>query len=491
MKKNFFIRIAAGFLALLMLAAALVACADKPGEGENTTAAQAGSESKPNETTASIYDENGYLLDKLPEKMNLGGDISLLYWSDVENTEFEVLETTGDLVENAIFKRDLNVQDRLGVTIVYSSTPGNNNNNAAYTNYVKNAINNGDTIDIFASYSMTTANIATLGLAENLLEYKSMDFTAPWWPADLINETTINNKLFFCSGDISTNLLYMMYTVFFNKSIISDFNLESPYDLVAANEWTFEKFMEMANTVCDTSNVGSSEYIYGFNTTSAVHVDPFFYGAGLRTLERGEDGTPVISDSWHSEKTESVIAGANAFLTSAASVTSTPDVFLTNRSLFTMSRAVYAKNSLANADVEFGIAVTPKYDKEQENYATCLAFPASLYGISTSSQRKEDASVVLEALASEGYRTVTPMLFEVSLKSKYAQDSETGKMFDLIRETVVFDLGRLYTTVFNKRTYQLFRNAMVAATYTSYSSLFKAESKQMDSYLKNLLKSFE
>ena len=115
----------------------------------------------------------------------------------------------------------------------------------------------------------------------------------------------------------------------------------------------------------------------------------------------------------------------------------------------------------------------------------------SLYAICTASEHKNESATLLEALASQGYRTVTPALFEISLKTKYAKDSETGKMFDLIRETVVFDLGRLYTTAFNKRTYQLFRNAMSSATYTSYLKQYNGEAKLLKSYLDKLLKCFE
>ncbi|MBO4791728.1 MAG: hypothetical protein J5592_05540 [Clostridia bacterium] len=477
-------------LALLMLSASAVSCADT-GTGSDDTSAQATAALTEASETSSIYDTDGYLLDKLPEKMSLGTDIALLYWSDVENPEFEITEQGGEIVEDALYTRDVRVKERLGTDIVYSSTPGNNNNNAAFTTYVQNAVKGGETLDIIAAYSMTTANISTLGLCENLLDYPVIDFSAPWWPSDLVSEATINNKLFFSSGDISTNMLYMMYTVFFSKSLIEEYGLEDPYTLVSEGRWTFEKFMEMADAVVDTAGYGTDSYIYGFNVTSDVHIDPWFYGAGLRTVSRGEGGVPVLSDSWHSEQAENAVARANAFLHSQTSTIGSPDVFLQDRSLFTMHRSVYAKNNLSGTDIDFGIAVTPKDSEEQEKYATCLAFPVSLYAICTASEHKNESATLLEALASQGYRTVTPALFEISLKTKYAKDSETGKMFDLIRETVVFDLGRLYTTAFNKRTYQIFRSAMSNATYTSYLKQYNGEAKLLKSYLDKLLSCFE
>ena len=477
-------------LASLMLLLAAASCAEEKKPEDTLPVADTTAET-PESTADGRYDEEGYLKDSLDEKYELGGEISLLYWSDVENPEFEILESNGDLVDEALFARDSRVQDRLGVEIVYSSTPGNVNNVTNYTNYVQNAYKTGEPLDICAAYSMTIANISTLGLCSNLLEESVIDFEKPWWPDDLVNETTINGKLFFASGDISTNLLYMMYTVYFNKEIISEYKLDNPYTLIANNEWTFDKFYEMGMAVGDSVTPGADNAVYGMSLLSNVHTDPFFYGAGLRTVSKGTDGVPVLAESFGSETADRIVEAANGFLTSQATViSSSPDYFAVGKSLFTMHRSVYAKTKLVSTDLDFGIAVTPKDGKDQESYATCLAFPVSLYAISSGSERKSDAALLLEAMASEGYRTVTPQLFEVSLKVKYANDSETAQMFDLIRDTVVFDLGRLYTTALNKRTYQLFRNAMNAATYTSYQVQYNGEKKVLQKNLDKLIECF-
>ena len=52
---------------------------------------------------------------------------------------------------------------------------------------------------------------------------------------------------------------------------------------------------------------------------------------------------------------------------------------------------------------------------------------------------------VLEAMASESYRTVTPAYYEVALKNKYAKDPASWDMLDIVTENLYIDPGVLYT----------------------------------------------
>ena len=131
-------------------------------------------------------------------------------------------------------------------------------------------------------------------------------------------------------------------------------------------------------------------------------------------------------------------------------------------------------------DVEFfGIVPVPKYDSAQENYSTILGFPYSLYGISKGSRNEDDAAVTLECMASEGYRQVTPVVFEEGMKAKYAHDSTVAQMYDILRETLSFDIGRLFTMSFQKITFQKFREA-VGDGAQDWSTMMKTQTKMLD-----------
>ncbi len=366
------IRFACLSLAVMTFTAVLAGCGNTttPNAAE-TTAAPVATEAQsnaPEVTTESNLDKNGYLKDKIGDDVKFNTTLRMLYWSDVENKEFFVEDTTGELVNDSIYTRNLTVEERLQVKFEYVGTKGNFDNNALYVKFAKNAQAGGEVYDIYAAYSMTTAACAYEGLCRNLLQYDVMDFTAPWWPPLLVEEAKIAGKLFFTSGDLSTNLLYMMYPLYFNKDLISNYNLESPYDLVKSNEWTFEKMFKMCEDTFGNGVTQETGY-YAYVQNSTVHCDPWFYAAGLRTVDRDNEGALVLSEQWGSETAAAVAEAVQKLMSSDYSdiKNSGKASFKSGMSLFMCDRARYASSSLASVDFEYGVVPLPKYSKDQEN----------------------------------------------------------------------------------------------------------------------------
>jgi hypothetical protein len=70
--------------------------------------------------------------------------------------------------------------------------------------------------------------------------------------------------------------------------------------------------------------------------------------------------------------------------------------------------------------------------------------PFTLYAIYANTKDANRAAAVLECWASEAYRTTTPAQFETTMKLKYSESDVEAEMFDIIRSTVCFDMGRLF-----------------------------------------------
>ena len=92
----------------------------------------------------------------------------------------------------------------------------------------------------------------------------------------------------------------------------------------------------------------------------------------------------------------------------------------------------------------------------------------------------------MECLASESYRTVSPALFEKALKVKYAHDNEVAQMWDIIRSTTTFDLGRVFANEFNGITYGLFRSE-VASGKVQWASAAEKNMNSLNSSMKKLI----
>ncbi len=481
--KNF-ARITAAMLITVLMLVSFSACV-QTGDGNNTTEAPQAS------TTAETPEDTAEMLS-LPESLDCGGEtMGVLYWSDVENPEFFVEES--DILtkpDEAIKRRNVALEERMKVKLEFIPQEGRNSKLKEYVNYVGTSISTGDhAFDIMAAYSQTMANAAYNGYCYNLATTEYLDLEKPWWPSLLTKEATVNNKLFFVSGDISTNLLYMMYTVFFNKELLATrSDLKSPYDMVENNEWTVDNMLAMSTDFyrdLDSGNSKSDSDQFGF-VLPELSIDALFYGSNLRTTDKNEDGTLIVSDTYFSEKAQGLLDKLfKTFYDSDDGLWKGKNgIFVAGRSLFYCDRAVTAVKYFGDVEFEYGVAPAPKWDADQASYYTCAGNPFTLYGIIANSDNADLASAVLECWAYQAYNYTTPAIFEVTMKIRFSKDSDSAAMYDMIRDGVTFDLGRIYGITMGDLTQTIYRNAMT--NRTAWSSRKKVYTAQLTKYLEGV-----
>ena len=506
MIKHNIYRLVCLFLIALMLLP-VVACGNNPETDENNTPADTTAAAGNEATTTpgdsdvvteapSNVDANGYLKDDLDPTLNFkNAQFTLLYWSDREHEEFYVESQTGDLVDDAIYERNMAVEDRLGIKFNYMTEKGNASNVNGFTSRVSNSISAGDhSYDLVSAHSYTIGKCATQDLLYNLADVEYIDFDKPWWPDKLISQATINDKLFFVSGDISANVIYMMYVTFFNKTLLENYNLEDPYKLVEDGKWTIDKQFEMCTNVYSDTNSNGVKDIgdqYG-QYTYTLHLDSFLWGSDIVILDTTNE-IPEFSEDFLGEKTLNLQNKVRTFFNDTndgylLTVNSTVHQhFSDGLSLFWNDRCRQAITFASN-EVSYGIIPIPKHDESQENFATLLGNPFSLYGVPKDSLDTDMAGAVIECMASESYRTISPALYEVALKAKYSQDDIASKMFDISKSTVVFDLGRILSSSLGGPA-GTWQNSIVGTA--SWTSTVKAVSKPWNKKLQTLLKVFE
>ena len=97
---------------------------------------------------------------------------------------------------------------------------------------------------------------------------------------------------------------------------------------------------------------------------------------------------------------------------------------------------------------------------------------------------------MLECMASEAYRGVTPAVFETAMKLKYSSGDNDAVMYDLIRDGISFDLGRIFSEPLDKLTFSAFREACNLAT-PNWSSIMKAKGKILQKRLDTLIETLD
>ena len=505
MKTKFSIRVIAFMLFAVMLCASFAACAETQDPETTTETPSEALTTAPAEeaTTADpTKDANGYLKDDLPEDLKFNDDITLLVWDDVEHEEFQIAyeNLSGDIVEQSIYDRNSKVEQRLGLTLNFIRVNGNTDNVKNWNAYVGNSVSiNAREFDIIASYSVSVAKNATSGYLFNMLEDECeyLNFEQPWWSDLLLEQATFGDNLYFASGDISRNALEMMYVCFVNTVLLEKHNLENPQDLVDSNDWTYEKFMEMCKGIYEDtdgdgkknlSKDGGDTFAYA---TSGTYADGWFYGSGASICEKNADGDIVGSPTFSGERVANTVSMlCNLFYSTDdgmyASEGGGPahqNAFGQGRLLFMTDRARVSHYRLAPLDFDdFLIVPCPKYDKDQERFYTTMGNPFTLYAIPSDTADPKMASAFIECFASEGYRTVTPAVFELSLKTRYVDDPVSASMYDIVRANIVYDMGRLFSTdLIGQST---FRNAL--ANNQTWGSVAKQATKGLDKAVKKL-----
>lgn len=469
-------------LAVLTLLTMLVACVEKvPDEtGDPSATTEAPSSS---DVVTDFKDQGDNTVADLDQQI-----INILAWEDAEQIEFEYdsNDVTMSSINDALLERNKAVENRLNCILKFTYTPGNYNN---LDNYIKKveAYDNGsenEFMDIYAAYSMTTASLSTKGFCANLMNLTSetgLDFNKPWWPETMVAEGMFDNKLYVCTGDISTNLLWMMETMYFNKDLMVTYGHteDELYTIVENGEWTMEKFLSYVyDTYADTDadNAFSAGDTYGYTLgTWNGYIDDFYVGCGFQFFERDAEGKLQIASTLGGEKEDNLVNMLYDFGydDSVHMNTSDPDVFKAGRAIFTNNRARYASRLREDTEVSYGIMPMPKYDTLQENYSTNIGFPHTLYSVSASSEDRMNAATVLQSLAAQSYLNVTPVLFEETLKLRYSPELEDAKMFDILKNTLCFDVGRTYCKSVNDYSWSIFRNCIYGHS-KSYITQIKA-----------------
>lgn len=494
MRKN--IRLLALLLSFVMLAAILSACVDNGDKDTTTGNATTNSPDNSGNNDATDAPDTLYELDDLDEKYNFAETITIFYWSDYRMREFEA-EESGDVIDDAIYHRNISVAERLGITFEFVGEPGDDDDYKSWTQKAENDWQADNEYDIYAGYSRAVPVLSLKGMTTNLLEHKAFNVNKPWWPEALTTECTINERLYFCSGDIATSMLWYMDGIMFNKELYNKYlgSDSNPMDMVEADNWTIDVFFSLIKDIYTDDGNGSKDQADFFGASLySTDIDAFQIGSGITSLEKNDEGELQISEAWQSQRCADICEKVGNYIKSegvyvAGSTSRT--VFYNQQSIFHLDRIFIIPgtdtSSGSNVEFSYGIVPVPKADKTQESFKTNLGNPFTMYAVNSQTRRLDAAVTTLEAMGSENHRTVTPAVFEVAMKVRYTDDPQAGRMFDIMRAGISFDLGRLYAYQFGSTTAALFRSTANSGNPSGFLSSLNRSVRVLNKSIKTIM----
>ncbi len=453
-------------LVCLMLALCLLvpfaACTNDPKPAESSQEAQNNSgdasqeESKPADPEAGYKTEDGkYKTLNGPKDEYKGktfcilvvGEAAATYQSD----DFTTVAGSGgidygDTFYTEIQARNDKVEEDYGIILDVQKL---DNSRAAAEN---------DSVSGTQLYDAVLLNVGDLvvlaqeGYLVDLNTLKNFDKNAPWWDKAASDAYSISNHLYFTTGDITIMNKANTWSILFNKDMVKQNNLESPYDLVDSGDWTFDKFCELARTVNTAEkpeDCDDSTKVFGM-VSAYGDIQEFWGGMHHSVIQKNAADEPElifgrdeasVNDLQHILETMKV-AYWN-FYAQRVNFTKQFETFYTGRALFRPSGFTATTKCRFLAEMEFGIVPLPKRDKEQDGYTTVTSgtFAAAIL---KNCEDPEFSAYCLDAYASEAKNYVTPAYIDSNLKWKSLRDSESERMLDYIFSHITYDVGRIY-----------------------------------------------
>ena len=232
-------RRALSLLLAFLLAGGMISCSEQSaGEPEvpaDGPAAPAAENAEPAETE----DPYAHLYEDLPSGDFEGRSFTVLTPIHAES-DF-VGEVDGDVISEAVYRRNLKVEEDLNVTVVPISEAGLWDDQANYINKIKVSVMAADdSYQLISGYAAYITSIASEGVLANWNDVADVNFEKPWWNSDIVYEMDVAGKLFYITGDLSMTSLDYLFCLFFNKDMMTDFGFEAPYDIVRDGAWTFD-----------------------------------------------------------------------------------------------------------------------------------------------------------------------------------------------------------------------------------------------------------
>ncbi len=453
-------------LATSMLTASLAACGDDTDKETNAP------ETNAPETKAPTNDETEFdrtsIADNLPEITFNGQSFRILtsegnISAGSRNAEGQYIyddELVGDAMNDAIRKRNIDVETRFDVKIATHST-GVQEAQDVMMQYAQAEMDEYDVADLM-QYMSWVPLVYGLSMDWNNIPY--IDLSKPWWNKQSNDQATINGKIYRLTGDLSLTSLQYCWALGFNMELLNDWGYKSEdlYQLVFDGEWTIDKMIEITAPIyldTDKDNVPSVGDTYGYSTWTSAGTDPWLLAIDARIMDKDAEGNLQVTLG--TEKVYNTLEKLCNYIYNNEGVfhyandDPHPD-FKDGKIGMTTVMLSDCSNEFTDLSFNYGILPFPKYDTAQAGYVTTGMDQLSVYNlpINTPEDRYEFIGIMMEVLNAESYKTVYPAYFDGALKGRYSTDANMAEVMDIIVEGRRFDLAYLYGIYINRLPYQ-------------------------------------
>ena len=345
------------------------------------------------------------------------------------------------------------------------------------------------------------------------------DFTKPCWNQSIVRNTTINDKLYYLTGDINLSTFDKSMVVFLNQKMydekkteddpedLQDLALEG-YDSInkvgKSGGFTYDELYRWAS-VFEESNGEDGDFHAISSEYGATPLDSLPYAWDLDYINENADGSHAYNIVGNA-KIEGALNKARKLLDgSVAKGVSNENVmanFAADNSIFAL-HVLYNNEedneALRNMSSEYGLLPMPKYDKNQIDYGTTACEDYTLitvidHSVSSVPTKGKEISAYLQTLAEESYTNIREYYIEAAIKpmnfsSTNADTYEKSvKIFNIIADSIELPFVSVYAPQLNNIMQECWREAVISGitaeeAYQNNQDIYDAKLAELDSWL--------
>ena len=389
------------------------------------------------------------------EKKDYGSSFYLSILPDVNPMKYYWVEKSeGDAMSEAIYARQEEVYDYLGVEVVASSA----GNYQTYVEPFRNAVEKRDgSVDCLISHVQTGVS----GFVQNMYlsdlnQFSGIDLSHEHWDMDIMAALAIDGSYYLGFSDF--NSLYT-HVIAFNKDMLDRYapSMEkSLYQLVEDYEWTLDEMLSLAQLVSidKTGDGKTADDTYGLTGQQWVPWIGLFHASNINLVEMNESGKYEISlmNATNAENTNTLVKKLKDFTASeyaylefpSGGTIASPKVPLTSGRALMQLTSTYSLEGFLNYDINFGVVPYPMFDTNQKNvgyrslqWGGYLCVPSYV----TNELMVGETLEILSFYSDD----VMVTFYEKMLGKQVADVPEDAKMLDeFIWDTVTTDFGQTY-----------------------------------------------
>lgn len=473
-------------LAILIVLPTLAACGGSKDPVETTPSTTTEAQADATTATTAPAETEFKAVANVPDDANYAGHtFTFLIGGNIENdrekNDFGAETMIGEPLNDAIYTRNLMIEEKYGIKIEtfeeYDSAKSGKGK--SYQRLSTAYMANDTTYDAAMIGGYDCSTLAYTGYLYDINQVPYIDVTQPWWDQKVNADLTVNGKLYYTTGDISTADNDATCAILFSKTLVEQNNLENPYELVENGKWTIDKMLEMCSQVHSDLN-GDGAYDANDRVGAIIWDDTMMAlinASGVKcctmnengelTLTLNEERTMAFFDKLPSFYADEI---AYAYQRVSYDITTPLNMFANNQALF-FAQLLDLVSYLRDMETDFGLLPQPKATEEQtEYYNTIGSWHSVFLCIPAVQENVERTGVIIESLAAESMNLVTPAYYEQTLVGKYVRDEESVATLDIILATRVYDLGWFYGIGgYNESCMDIWRKEQ-----TNFSSMFKA-----------------